>query len=212
MDFYYLDKAEKQFDLKAYDTSAKSFSKVSPSTISYYNIGVAYYKAKKYKDAMRYFGAIETRDKTLKKYLFYNMGNCAVQLKRYDRAMAYYRQALTLGEDKDARYNLQLLQKLHLSNKVNVSDMLPQKDPVTKKSSSKKLDTTQDEKKEGKKSNSTSNQQSNQSSAGSGSSKKGETKKVHKAQENSPSKSDYKVGYKLYELINKGYTDEKEPW
>jgi len=31
-------------------------------------------------------------------------------------------------------------------------------------------------------------------------------------QESTPSKSDYKVGYKLYELINKGYTDEKEPW
>ena len=211
-DFYYIGKGMEHFKAKEYDASAESFTKVSASTISYYNIGVAYYKAGKYKDAMRYFGAIETKDKNLKQHLFYNMGNCAVRLERYDRAMRYYAQALTLGEDEDTRYNLQLLQKLHLNNKVNVTDMLPQKDPVTKKSSSKKLDTTQDDKKEGQNSNANSNQQSDQSSAGSGSSKKGETKKAQKVQESTPSKSDYKVGYKLYELINKGYTDEKEPW
>ncbi len=27
-----------------------------------------------------------------------------------------------------------------------------------------------------------------------------------------PVSSEYKIGYKAYELINKGYTDEKHPW
>ena len=210
-DFYYLDKANTQFKTKDYDRASQSFMKVSPSTISYYNIGVSNYKAKKYKDAMRYFGAIETKDRVLKQRLLYNMGNCAVRLKYYDRGMAYYRQALTLGENLDARYNLQLLQKLRLVSKVNVADMLPEKDAKTKKSSSKKTSTTQDEKKEGERS-SNSKRQSNESSAGAGSDEKGKMKKAQNVNQSEASKSEYKVGYKLYELINKGYTDEKEPW
>jgi len=210
-DFYYLHKANKQFKMKEYDRASQSFMNVSPSTISYYNIGVSNYKAKKYKDAMRYFGAIETKDSVLKQRLLYNMGNCAVRLKYYDRAMSYYRQALSLGEDTDARYNLRLLQRLHLDSKVNIADMLPEKDAKTKKSSSKKTSTTQDEKKEGEHS-SNSKRQSNESSAGAGSDKKGKTKKAQNLNQSETSKSEYKVGYKLYELINKGYTDEKEPW
>lgn len=210
-DFYYIDNANQQFEAKAYNSAAKNFSRVRPSPKSYYNIGVANYKAHKYKDAMHYFGMIQTKNSVLKQKLFYNMGNCAVRLERYDRAMLYYRQALTLGEDEDARYNLQLMQKLHIRNKVNVTDMLPQKDPQTKKNSSKKLDNTNDTKKEGS-SNSKNKQNSNESSAGSGSSKKGNTQKAKNMSQNEKSKAKYKVGYKLYELINKGYTDEKEPW
>jgi len=211
LDFYYLDKAKEQYTASQYKAAASTFKKVEASTKSYYNIGVSYYKMGDYKRAMEYFGQIETGDRELKRQIFYNMGNCAVRLERYDRAMKYYQQALTLGEDSDASYNLHLLQKLKLVNKTNVSDMLPQRDGKSKKNSSKKNDTTQDEKQEGS-SRSNSNRTAEQSSAGAGSSKKGKSKKAKESDNKANSKSEYKVGYKLYELINKGYTDEKEPW
>ena len=211
LDFYYLDRAESASKASHYKEAVEYFKKVTPTTKSYYNIGTSYYKLGDYKRALEYFGIIETQDKLLKGHIFYNMGNCAVRLERYDRAMKYYQQALTLGEDADARYNLRLLQKMRLTNKNNVSDMLPQRDAKTKKNSSKKLNNTEDDKKEGS-SKGNSNRQSDQSSAGAGSSKKGETKKADQTDNATTPKSEYKVGYKLYELINKGYTDEQEPW
>lgn len=211
LDFYYLDKAKNAYDTKAYKEAALNYKAAEPRTQSYYNVGVSYYKLGDYKRAMEYFALIQTRDPQFKAKIFYNMGNCAVRLKRYDRAMKYYQQSLTLVEDADARYNLQLLQKLRLVNKTNVSDMLPQRDVKSKKNSSKKLNNTQDDKKEGS-SKGNSNRQSDQSSAGAGSSKKGDTKKADQTNNTTTPKSEYKVGYKLYELINKGYTDEQEPW
>ena len=211
LDFYYLDKANSAYDASEYQEATKAFKAVEASTKSYYNIGVSYYKLGDYKRAMKYFALIQTKDPVFKGHIFYNMGNCAVRLERYDRAKKYYQQALTLREDPEARYNLQLLEKLNLVNKTNVSDMLPQRDAKSKKNSSKKLNSTDDDKEEGS-SKGNSNRQSDQSSAGAGSSKKGDTKKADQTNNATTPKSEYKVGYKLYELINKGYTDEQEPW
>ncbi len=211
LDFHYIKTATQAYNKKDYEKAIEAYKRVTPSTKSYFNLGSAYYKLGDYKRAMKYFALIESRDKVLKQHVFYNMGNCAVRLERYDRAKKYYQQALTLGEDADARYNLRLIEKMQLYHKTNVSDMLPQRDAKRKKNSSKKLNSEDDEQEEGS-SKGNSNRQSDQSSAGAGSSKKGETKKADQTDNSSNAKSEYKVGYKLYELINKGYTDEQEPW
>jgi len=182
---------------------------------SYFNIATAYYKAHHYKTALEYFSIIESPDASVKQSCFYAMGNCAVKLKRYDRAKNYYLQALALGKDKDALYNLTLLHKLQLKTMVNLIDMLPEKNAHTKKSSSKSTKQQQDDKKQGgakKKSN-----RSAQSSAGAGAEKK--SKKEKSSQEDKEKNkssvaknNNYKMGYKAYEIINKGYTNEQEPW
>ena len=143
------------------------------------------------------------------------MGNIAVKLQRYDRAKTYYLQALALGKDDDAYYNLMLLHKLQLKTGVNLIDMLPEKNAHTKKNSSKSTSQQEDKKKQGgakKRSN-----RSAQSSAGAGANSK--SKKKKSAQENKKKNSSniaknnsYKMGYKSYELINKGYTHEEQPW
>ena len=215
LDFYHLAVAKEQYKKGEYLQSAKSFEKMDATVESYFNIATAYYKAHHYKTALEYFSIIESPDASVKQSCFYAMGNCAVKLKRYDRAKNYYLQALALGKDKDALYNLTLLHKLQLKTMVNLIDMLPEKNAHTKKSSSKSTKQQQDDKKQGgakKKSN-----RSAQSSAGAGAEKK--SKKEKSSQEDKEKNkssvaknNNYKMGYKAYEIINKGYTNEQEPW
>jgi len=208
-DYKHLESAQQYYADHNYTSAAKEFQQLTPSVKSYYNIATAYYKAAHYKTALNYYNQIKTKDPKIKQRIFYNMGNCAVRLKRYDRAERFYIQALALGDDKDALYNLELLRKLHLKTGVNLIDMLPPKNSQTKKNSSKSTSKQKENKKNsGGKNNSN---QTAQQSAQSGKQSKKESKSLAFSK-NKKNKSKYKIGYKAYEIINKGYTNEKEPW
>jgi Ca-activated chloride channel family protein len=211
IDFYHFTHAKNDYAHKEYLRAAKEFEKATPSVQSYFNIATSYYKAGHYKKALEYFDKIQTPSKEIKQKIFYAMAGCAIHLQRYDRAEVYYEQALALGEDKDALYNLNLLHKLALKTGVNISDMLPPKSAQSKQNSSKKTGTTNDEKKEGG-GKSNSNQQAGESSNGAGDAKKGEMQKTDQNSQKSSNTKQYQMGYKSYELINKGFTNEKSPW
>lgn len=208
LDFIYLNKAQSYYKNKEYKQAATTFSMIDPSVQSYYNIATSYYKAAHYKTALTYYSQIQTKDPVLKQKIFYNMGNCAVQLKRYDRAKRFYIQALALGEDEDALYNLNLLRKLQLKTGVNIADMLPPKNAKEKKNSSKSTGKQKDNKKnKGGKSN--SKQSASQGLKASKSTKKSSQQSTVTSKNKNIK---YNIGYKAYEIINKGYTNEKEPW
>jgi len=210
LDFYHLNKAEGFTQTKHYKKAIAEYKHVTPSISSYYNIATLYYKIGENKDALRYYTKIQTTDPKLKQAILYNMGNCAARIKKYERAKQFYRQALSFGEDKDALYNLTLIKKLHPKKVKDVLSMMP------KEQSSKEAKNHQKISKEEKNFNNSSarsgsNQQSQESSHGSGSQKK----KKHQTLQHSQTKnknSNYKLGYKAYEIINKGYSNEKEPW
>jgi len=185
LDFYHIHTATKSYKIKHYLQAAKEFKKIDASTRSYYNIATAYYKAGAYKFAAQYYKKIRTKDASLKQKILYNLGNTTVKLKAYTRARRYYIEALSLGDNADALYNLQLLQKLHLQSVKQPSKTIPQSQNKRKKN---------DAKGSGKKKKS----------------KKEQTKK--KDYQKKKKKGIYKFTYKAYEKINKGYTDEKEPW
>lgn len=208
LDFYHLKKANVNYEKKEYLNSAKEFEKITPSVESFYNLGVAYYKSAHYKKAFKTFSKIKSKDSSIKQKLFYNMGNCAVKLKKYERAKLYYRQALALGYDKQSYENLMLLYRLNLKEKKDVSNMMPKKSSNESTKASKKNNVEKDESKSG---SSSSNQKSGDSSnASSGGSKKSSNKKTEKSDKINTSQ--YKIGYKAYELINSGYINEKHPW
>ena len=211
IDFYHFQKANHAYAHQEYLISAKEFQRATPSVQSYFNIATSYYKAKEYKKALEYFDKIQTTSKTIKQKILYDMAGCAVHLQRYDRAEVYYEQALALGEDNDALYNLRLLQRLGLKTGVNVFDMMPPKSPQSKQNSSKKTGTQKDENKEGG-GKSGSSQQAGESSNGAGNAKKGDTKKAEQNSQNSTKQNQYQMSSRSYDLINKGYTDEKQPW
>ena len=211
-DFYHNAKAESTYEHQDFLYSAKEFQSLSPSVESYYNIGVAYYRAKAYKQAMQYFSQIKTPNRVLKQKLFYNMGNVAIKLKRYRLAITYYKKSLALGDDKDALFNLSLLYKLAPKEQEDISKMLAHKKRKKKKEEGKKQEKSK-ESKQTKKSSSGANQKASQKSAGSGSNKKRKKKENENLQlVKKRNKSKYKLGYHAYELINKGYTNETHPW
>ena len=214
LDFSYIQDAKDSFKRGKYIDAKDNFEKISPSVSSYYNIGVSYYKAQSYKDAIKIFSKIRTKDIQLKQRLYYNMGNCAVKLKKYDRAKIYYQRALSLGDDKDALFNLLTLYKLKLSERIDISDMLV-KNKVKNKTYANKKHTKKSSNANNKtknNSNSNSNQKTNETRSGSTSNKKNNKKTVLKQNKNNTNRSTYKLGYKAYELINKGYTNETHPW
>ena len=211
-DFYHNAEAKSAYEHHEFLLSAKEFQNMSPTVGSYYNSGVAYYKAGAYKKAMQYFSQIKTPNSILKSKLFYNMGNVAIKLKHYKLAIAYYKKSLTLHDDTDAIYNLSLLYKLAPKEQKDLSKMLAHKAKKQKKEEEKNKQKSKKSKKT-KKSGSGANQKASQKSAGSGSNKKKKKKENENLQlVKKKNTSKYKLGYHAYELINKGYTNEIHPW
>ena len=211
LDFHHLDTAYTLYEQQHYLKAAHTFSRLTPSVQSYYNTGVAFYKAGHYRDAIAYFTQIKTTDRTLKQKILYNLGNCAAKIKKYDEAKEFYLSALALEEDADTLYNLRLLQKMRLKTIHDITDIMPRKQSQKQKKTPLKGEKKKEQ--QGKNSNAKkgSNQSSNNSSNGSGTGKK-KKQQSNSVKKQSTNKSQYKFTYKAYEKINKGYTDEKEPW
>jgi len=212
LDFYYLKQANKAYEDQNYKQAEYNYKKLSPSISSYLNIASSYYKSEKYSSAMKYYSLIESKNPKIKQIIFYNMGNCAVKMKKYNRAKTYYQQALALGYDKDTYENLIMLYKLNVKAKINVADMLPKPNAKNKKNSSKKTDNQKDDKKNENENSKggKSNQKALSASSGAGDMKKNKNKSNSIKIKNS--KNQYQMGYRAYELINKGYTNESNPW
>ena len=208
LDFYYLNKADKALKAKNYENAIRYYAKVTPSVQSYYNIANLYYRLGKYREALRVYSFIKTPDPKLKAHIYYNMGNCAAKMKKYDIAKRYYRYTLALlPNDKDALENLHTLQRLHLHDEKLKRPTLKQR--KDKKRKTHKNPEQHDQNNKNKKGS--SNRSSSQSSNGGGDSKKQKQRQgsVKKTQNNN---NNFRLGYKAYELINKGYANEKEPW
>ena len=209
LDFYHLSQAKQAYSEKNYKESAAMFTKTSPSPKSYYNIATAYYKAGAYKEAVKYYMQIRTKDRLLKHKIYYNLANAAVKLKKYDKAQDYYIYALALYEDADALYNLNLLRKMHLKTTKDVSKMLPHNQSNAQENKQQKNSQKKKKQSAGKSKNASGN--SSKSGSGAASSKKSK-QKIQKLKASKKRKGNYRFTYKAYEKINKGYTDEKEPW
>lgn len=210
IDFIHLNNANSAYKSQDYKQAAIEFSLLTASTHSYYNLGISLYKSGYYRDAIAIFSQIKTTDRALKAKIFYNIANCATKLKRYDEAKLYYIHSLALKEDKDALYNLTLLRKLALKNRKDISKIMPRNQTDRRKKSvlkGKKSNTNSPSSSK----NSTNRSASKQSNGGGG--KKDKKSKVMAPSDSSDkNRHTYKFTYKAYEQINKGYTDEKEPW
>jgi len=208
LDFHYVKVAKEAYNKGEYLKAQDYFKKLTPSQYSYMSIANAYYKNKQYKHSLRYYSQIKSKNPHIKSIVFYNMANAAFRLKKYQRAYEFYKQSLGTQYSKEAYENMITLLKLNKKSKVNVSDMLPTADSKKVKNTTKKID----------------NKKENQNGGGSSSGKKRDAQgsqgkasgKSRKKNENSAmrqnDKNKFKMGYNAYELINKGYVNEKHPW
>jgi len=111
MDVFKIKDAQKAFKSGDYNKTIQEYSKIKkPTDEVRYNLGEAYYKAKRYKEALKEFSAVKSKKLEFKK--LHNMGNSFAKLGKIDKAIKAYEKALKIKEDKDTRYNLELLKKL----------------------------------------------------------------------------------------------------
>ena len=156
-------KGNEHFQNKRYQSALESYRKVqvknpdAPEVL--YDLGTALYKVDSFQESAQDLEAAtkKARDPQLKARSFYNTGNVQYRLGNFEEAIDSYKKALELDpNDKDAKYNLELLQKL--KNKRD------KKDQDQKKNGQKK----DDQKKDDKKKDQQKNQQDQQQNQGQG--------------------------------------------
>ena len=201
LDWYYVSKANDSYSKGLYKEASKNFEKIEHKTMqSQVNLANSYYQAGSYKNAKAIYLALSSTNPELKKLIFYKLGNCFVKLEEYDRARSYYLKALSFGDDEDVEYNLKLIESKKQKQR---RDFAAIKSEDKEKKNSPKGSKKQKPNKSGGKSNS----KTGMGSKGAGVSSK--NKSSSKAQQ---SKLTRPIGFKAYELINRGYIDEKTPW
>jgi len=109
LDWHYLNEAKSAYQKGDYQKSVELYKKVN-SDEAKFNEADSLYKMKKYKEALKVYN--EIKDNKLKEKVEYNKGNCYAKMNKIDEAINSYKNALKLNpNDKDAKYNLELLEK-----------------------------------------------------------------------------------------------------
>lgn len=203
IDEYHLTQAYKSYQKQDFNQSTQHLKKIqTPSLQSQIASANSYYKKGNYKQAISIYKSIRSTSVKTKQQLYYNIANAYAQLEAYDKAKIYYTKTLQLGEESDARYNLNLVALL--SDKKDAS--LGIAHPKSQSSDSSKSESQENDKEEAR--------EEDQPSSGSGgggesSSEKNQEKAKLTSDENTEQQP---LGSKVYELINKGYIRETHPW
>jgi len=110
LDFSYLNSAKEAYNKKDYTKAEELYSKVDSDEARFrFDRADALYRQKKYKEALNEYQTISDKNLEFKK--LHNIGNCYANLKKIDEAIKSYEDALKIKEDKDTRFNLELLKK-----------------------------------------------------------------------------------------------------
>ncbi len=197
-------KLQKGYDLYHngdFNRSLATFKAVKePSLQRSFAEASALYKVGAYKESARILSSIRSEDPAVKAAIYYDLGNCAVKIDRYKRAQKLYIKSLQLKPDADTLENLAATLFLKDRKKRLESRSAKMSPKSSRVSSGTKRDGS------GKK----------RESKGSGATGGG-GKSARKSPENRSVSATqgilrHPIGSKAYELINKGYVNERRPW
>ena len=136
-DFQTLNEAKKAYESGRFQKSAELYEKIAKEgkDEAKFNAADALYKAGKFKKALTLFKSISSKNLQFEK--LHNMGNCYANLRKFDDAIKMYEKALKIKEDKDTRFNLELLKKLKdkKQNQQNKKQSQNSKDKNSKQNS-----------------------------------------------------------------------------
>lgn len=124
-DFMELKKAKDAYENGEFEESAKlyeKYAKESAKPEGYFNAGNAFYKQKKYKEAIESYNKAAFDDENAKAKNFSNLGNAYAKEAKQDslqKAKEAYEKSLGIKEDKETRENLQEVEKLLEKQKEN---------------------------------------------------------------------------------------------
>jgi Ca-activated chloride channel family protein len=201
-DHYYLKQAYQSYHQADFNRSKEILTSIDvPSLQSQVVLANSSYKLGEYEKAIKLYKGIRSTSPQIKQQLYYNIANAYVKLEKYDKAKQYYTKALQLGEDEDSRYNLALI--IFFEERQNLSQGISP--PKSQESSGAKSDTE-----ESAKESSSEDQQSSGSGSG-GSSEQKKRKEKMEIMEAYQSE-EQPLSTKVYEMINRGYINEKQPW
>ncbi|MEK6658841.1 MAG: VWA domain-containing protein, partial [Campylobacterota bacterium] len=117
-DFMELKKAKEAYENGKFEESAKlyeKYAKESAKPEAYFNAGNAFYKQKKYKEAIESYNKAAFADENAKAKNFSNLGNAYAKEANQDslqKAKEAYEKSLGIKEGKETRENLQEVEKL----------------------------------------------------------------------------------------------------
>ena len=206
-DAYMLDRAYSRYQAHEYNATRSLLLKIeNPSLQQRFALANTYYRLHRYKEAITLYKSIRSTSPRIKQKLYYNIANAYVMLKTYDKAKIYYTKALQLGDDADAEANLALVAQLQSRQASDLGIAHPQSQ--SSQNSRGKMASAKEEK---------AKQQEDQPSSGSGAGgqmRQKSTRKEHKKLwlEYENDTAPQPLSSKVYELINKGYIREEQPW
>ncbi len=202
LDNYHLNRAYKSYQASDLNETKKQIAQIEIRSLqSQMVLAHTYYRQRAFKKAIQTYKSIRSTSPKIKQQLYYNIGNAYAMLESYDKAKIYYTKALQLGEDPDASYNLKLVALLHDKKSADLGIAHPK----SQDSSSSKSE-SQEETKESK--------SEDEPSSGSGGGGESQTQKEKEKKKllDAGSQEQHPLGSKVYELINKGYIRETQPW
>ncbi len=127
-DFKKLDDAKNYYDAKNYNSSAKiyeNYAKQTKNGQAYYNAGNAYYKEKKYLEAISAYSKARFDSKEMRAKNLANMANAYVKLgtkNTLQKAVKMYEASLKLQKDSDTKENLEAVKKALEKEKQDKKD------------------------------------------------------------------------------------------
>ena len=202
LDIYHLSRAYEHYKKADYSTTLLTLKKITtPSLQSQMTLANTYYKQNNFKKAIKIYQSIRSTSIKTKQQLYYNIANAYSMQKAYSKAKVYYTKALQLGVDADTKHNLALVALLVDKKDAQLGIAHPKsQDASSSKNESQDKDETRSE-----------DTPSSGSSAGEKSSSKKEKQEKSKLLDNG-SEDKHPLSSKVYELINKGYIHETQPW
>jgi Ca-activated chloride channel family protein len=207
-DSYHLHTAYSHYDNRDFNASKRHLKQIENSSLqSQLLLANTYYRQGHFKLAIQAYKSIRSRSETVKQMLYYNIANAYAKLEKYDKAKHYYAKTLQLGFDEDASHNLRIVALL--SDKDNAN--LGISHPKSQSSDSSKSEVQEADDDEGQ-----SEDQPSSGSGGGGETKSKEEREKKEQEEGQLMGTDeeekHPLSSKTYELINKGYIREKQPW
>ena len=206
-DGVHLHKAYASYGSEDFNATKKLLRKVEEHSLqSQFAVGNTYYRLQNYKKAIMTYKAIQSTNPQTKQKLFYNTANAYAMLQEYDKAKIYYTKALQLGEDAESLYNLKIVALLKKKKDAQLGIAHPKSQNSDASKSEKAPSEDEGEKQ----------RDEDQPSSGSGSDKESQKEKQQEQKKKKlkmdNSKEKQPLSSKVYELINKGYIREKQPW
>ncbi|GIT98850.1 VWA domain-containing protein [Sulfurovum sp. TSL1] len=202
LDNYHLNRAYQSYRTSDLNETKKQIQQIKARSLqSQMLLANTYYKQRAFKKAIQTYRTIRSTSPKIKQQLYYNIANAYAMQESYDKAKLYYTKVLQLGEDPDAEHNLRLVALLSDQKSADLGIAHPK----SQDSSSSKSE-SQEENKESK--------SEDEPSSGSGGGGESQTQKEQKENKllDAGNQEQHPLGSKVYELINKGYIRETQPW